>query len=314
MEVRYERLEKAFEQSSNEVKSLKKKLKEAQNSINESDSNVEISEEEEFLIKNKSKGFRKTSPQCEPEAKFKCTVCKDTFNKERVFNKHMEMHDKDGDWTCGDLECSFQTISKEKLMNHKHIAHPRAISEGEGGRSVTRNKEASEITCYSCNKQFVYKIDLVKHVQETHRAFKPCRNRNNCSYGGKETGGRCHFSHRKYPEDHHVCYECGDYFRTVHDLMMHRKTSHMVPTCKEFLKNKCDRSNNDCYYSHQKKAHSITQNIEQPSYQGQGFWEPPSNLAPPSQELISPKGPSQSEWIQMKTMLMELNKMVAKLQ
>ena len=171
MEVRYERLEKAYEQASNEVKSLKKKLKEAQNSINESDLNVEISEEEEFLIKNKSKGFRKTSPQCEPETKFKFTVCKDTFNKERVFNKHMEMHDKDGDWTCEDLECSFQTISKEKLMNHKRIAHLRAISEGEGGRSVGRKKEASEITCHSCNKQFVYKIDLVKHVQEMHRAL-----------------------------------------------------------------------------------------------------------------------------------------------
>ena len=101
-------------------------------------------------------------------------MCKDTFNKERIFNKHMETHDKDGDWTCGDLECNFQTISKEKLMKHKQVAHPRARSEDEDVRPARMNKVNSEITCHSCNKQFVYKIDLGKHVRETHRAFKPC--------------------------------------------------------------------------------------------------------------------------------------------
>ena len=44
----------------------------------------------------------------------------------------------------------------------------------------------------------------------------------------------------------------------------------------------------------------------------QGFWDPPSNLAPPSKGPEVNQGPTQSEWIQMKNMLMYLNQMMTK--
>ena len=97
--------------------------------------------------------------------------------------------------------------------------------------------------------------------------------------------------------------------------MKHRKAIHKVPICKDFLKKSCEFSSDDCYFTHTNGAQT---NTAQEKTQGfilapppaQGFWETPANLAPP----VQGKGPTQSELIQIKNMLLQLNQMVNKFQ
>ena len=104
-----------------------------------------------------------------------------------------------------------------------------------------------------------------------------------------------------------MCYECGDHFKTVHELMKHRKKVHTVPVCKNYLKGSCGFSDGDCYYTHNKRTQ-----IKTPQGETLGFWDPPSNMAPPSRDLRKPMGPTKSDLDQMKNMVMQLNQMVAK--
>ena len=90
-----------------ENKELKAEIKKIQSNTNySSEDDIDNTEDEETLFKYKSKGYKQTNPQ--NHALLKCTVCKRTFIKERVLRKHMESHNEDGDWTCGDFECNFQ--------------------------------------------------------------------------------------------------------------------------------------------------------------------------------------------------------------
>ena len=99
--------------------------------------------------------------------------------------------------------------------------------------------------------------------------------------------------------------------------MKHRKATHRVPICKDFQRKSCEFSSDDCYYTHTKGAQI---KMSQEKAQGfiltqppvQGFWEAPANLASPSPAL--PKGPTQSELVQIKSMLLQLNQMVNKFQ
>ena len=162
-------------------------------------------------------------------------------------------------------------------------------------------------------KDFVYKIYLTKHIRENHKSYKPCRNIETCVYKN-----RCRWNHKVYPEGNQVCFECGNDYKTMHELMRHRKASHKVPMCKDNMRNDCGYSSEDCYYTHSvqtllkrspaRKAHEPNQTKPQ----AQGFWDPPSNLAPPSQGPGVDQGPTQSEWIQMKNMLIHLNQLMTK--
>ena len=92
---------------------------------------------------------------------------------------------------------------------------------------------------------------------------------------------------------------------------------HKVPMCREFLRKSCEFSGKDCYYNHTKSLqpevpYEESQEKNLTKSQSLGFWDPPSNLAPPSQAPLTPQGPSQAEWITMKTMLSQLNELVAK--
>ena len=239
----------------------------------------------------------------------------------------MKTHNQDGDWTCGDLECSFQTKSEKQLIAHKKVAHPgtnqpqwdkneSGLKRAEGGDDHP-HKRTGSYTCRTCGKEFIYKIDMTKHIKDTHKTYKPCRNIQTCSYKDSRQG--CRYNHKEYPEGHQVCFECGKSFKTVHDLMRHRKSDHEVPVCKEFLANRCDFSASDCYYTHNKHPHPINpvtkfQKKPHSEPQVQGFWEIPSNLAPPSKGPKVLEGPTQAEWISMKNMLTKLNQMVSRFQ
>ena len=169
--------------------------------------------DEETLTNSKSKGFKRTTPQNQSEKKLSCPICKISFRKENELRKHMTCHNKDGDWTCND--CSFQTNMEDKLRDHKIRAHePNEVFQ-KTMKHGARNSGGS--TCNLCTKDFIYKIDLNKHIAKEHKTYKQCRNLGSCSYLP-----RCPYNHNEYPPGTQICYECGDTFKTLHELMRHR--------------------------------------------------------------------------------------------
>ena len=282
---------------------LKAEIKKIQsNTDHSSEEDIENTEDEETLFRYKSKGYKQTNPQ--NNAILKCTVCKRTFIKERVLRKQMESHNEDGDWNCGDFECYFQTNCEDNLKAHMHKEHKTARPSPT--TEIIGNNKSDSIKCYTCSKEFVYKLDLKKHITEAHMTYKPCRNAQSWTYAP-----RYRYNHKEYPEGHHVCYECGKSFKTIHELMKHRKSSHVVPMCKQFMKNKCDFPANECYNNHAKpKGHA--KSVENVSTQG--FWEFLQDTAPPVIDNKIQKGPTQAEWIQMKQALTQLNTMMQRFQ
>ena len=175
---------------------------------------------------------------------------------------------------------------------------------------------------------------MVNHRRQHHRSFKPCKNLPNCDY--QET---CLFNHDIIGEDTFICYECGEKFTTLSDLMCHRKQMHKMINCKKFLKNNCSFTNDKCWYTHKlndssnetenlvemdepkndeqkndeqkndEQKNDNQKNDEQTNEAGQEvpvFWEAKSNLAPPS----NPASFSQATWIKMMTMMTDLKEMM----
>ena len=329
METKYTNLKEENIRMSKEIKTLRAewKTKKAHKNKNEMcDETNSNTTEVETLAKTKSNGYRKTSPQSESEINLKCPVCQTLFKKENILKKHMQTHNKDGDWTCD--KCSYQTYEKPNLDSHKKSAHTdpqlsqsvsvNSVGAGQQEVSDVRIPDPSQVSnrCTHCMKDFIYRIDLTKHLREAHKTYKPCRNLSDCTYAPK-----CRYNHKKYPEGTQVCFECGFTFTTVHDLMKHRKRNHKVPLCKAFLKNNCGFSADDCYHTHAKQPHKESLPAQHevkktsfPSALSAGFWDAPVNLAPPAAPTIIQQGPNQIEWSQMKEAINQLNQMMARFQ
>ena len=319
LEKKYLLLEKENHKFREEIKHLKRKLGNRNDNLKSSDEESDNTEAECLPIL-KSKGFRKTNPQSESEINLKCAVCKKLVKDKDALRIHIKSHDKDGDWTCNN--CSYQTNTEDNLKVHissaHHVAPRNTQSMGEMQNSRKNEIETrphrdgrdTSTTCNKCKKDFVYKIDLTKHIREEHKTFKPCLNIDDCVYAPK-----CRFNHKVYPKGTQVCYECEFTCKSLHELMKHRKSVHTVPICRDFLKQNCGFSNEDCYHSHGNQAQpSPVKNVTKQTNKSQtpGFWEYPKNMAPPNP--TSPQGPSQTEWTQMKTMMNQLNMMMAKFQ
>ena len=323
MEEKYNKLKHEYVKSQHEIKSLKAYIRKIEDNpeVNGDTDGSDV----EYLTNYKSKGFRKTSPQTQAETNLRCQVCKITFTNTSNLRKHMKSHNKDGDWTCD--KCSFQTINEELLKEHEKNAHhfkqapttsngPRKTFEGarkEEDHMESAMEPKGKNFCTSCQKDFIYRIDLKKHIINTHKTYKPCRNLENCTFSP------CRYNHKEYPKGHQVCFECGEDFKTIHDMMRHRKITHKIVLCKMFLKKACDFSSEDCYFTHAAKSlETPVKIVENKTNQAkehiQGFWETQSNLAPPSKVPSNLPVPSQSEWIQMKNTLMHLNQMMARFQ
>ena len=215
--------------------------------------------------------------------KFKCNVCnlvQDTKNK---LETHMVNHDDDADWTCdGDPEtredCPFQINEKPLLISHVnesgHASKMLNISNVENvpfptnqDTNNTPNEENTHIRikCAFCNNTFNSKNQVARHRKDVHPSFKPCRNMNQCQFQSE-----CFFSHEPIPEGEFRCYMCGDNFKTMSEMMIHRKNNHSedLKPCKKFITNQC-RNGSHCWWPHE----------NQPSI----FWQATENLAPPSQ-------------------------------
>ena len=255
--------------------------------------------EEEALVAMKDAGFIRIGPQSQSMRKkksktFTCPICQQMFKSDSTLKKHTEIHTTDGDWNC--KKCSYQTNSEGNLKKHEKAAKHETVTEVPGG-----------IRCNLCDKCFLNEDDIVIHKRNDHRSFKPCNNLPNCPYGTD-----CMFNHNPKPNKF-TCYECGEEFEILRNLMAHRKKKHTMNTCEKFLKDECKRTQETCWYNHDKKEPAVNKSSEedkkksQETFQPPVFWERPANLAPPATL------PNHATWLKMITMMSELNKMMTEM-
>ena len=160
LEEKFTKLNQRYVRCMNENKSLKaeiNRIKVQCNTNHNSDGGRDNIEEEETLVKSKSKGYRQTNPQNEAAANFKCTMCDRTFVKGRVLEKHMKTHTQDGDWTCGDLECNFQTNNEDHLNRHKQQVH-EPKNQSQIKNNVTERAKSNSTTCHTCERSSFTKL------------------------------------------------------------------------------------------------------------------------------------------------------------
>ena len=197
--------------------------------------------------------------------------------------------------------------SLDNLNKHKdaaHISKPADIPLSEN------------FSCNLCTYKYSEKGDLEKHRKQKHKTFKPCRNLPDCPYENN-----CIFNHQEVNKNMFLCYECGFEYKSLSDLMFHRKTHHNVNECIKFNENKCKFTDESCWYTHNEQQNIMNKDNKQQDTHKQGFWDPPSssdpptvqpsvfqvppaNLAPPSPQ------PTQATWLKMVAMMNNLNMMM----
>ena len=306
LKEKYEKLKIAYTESLVKIEKLSSKVKkDEQIAVEEVDNQMEHIEED-ILLSSKKSGFLRDNPQYQPQPKpmlksIECEFCEKRFDSNNQLKKQMQDHGTDGDWNCD--ECHYQTNEKSNLS--KHID----ITKHSSKKLESTNKQKNKFACNFCVESFISVVDLTKH-RTTHKTFKPCKNLPNCQYKND-----CIFNHEKIENNNVICYECGQTFNTLKEVMPHRKANHKMNKCSKFMKNECKFNDSNCWYRHDAKQKSEKNKMEIQSpvkadkatkaTEPSGFWEPPANLAPPS--II----PSQAAWMKMTAMMKELNQMMS---
>ena len=100
----------------------------------------------------------------------------------------------------------------------------------------------------------------MNHRKATHPSNKKCRNfpDGNCTWGKD-----CWYVHSEdlmevdetseKEEQKHVCYICQFQYETKDTLKKHKKKEHTstVQKCQKYLENKCERSEESCWFIHE---------------------------------------------------------------
>ena len=208
------------------------------------------------------------SIQRKEKKKYVCKVCNKVRKSEEKLERHMKIHNEDGDWYCE--ICPYQTNNSELLK--KHIQNTQECEEtyrvefGEVFSLYHIETIKSNLNkCKLCDQNFNSRNLMARHRKDVHPTYKPCRNINSCKFQSE-----CFFSHETIPVGIFRCFECGEDFQALNTMMIHRKHKHEVKTCQNYLNSNCDKGPN-CWWSH--------------TTQPQGFWQPTGNLAPPSQVM-----------------------------
>ena len=214
------------------------------------------------IINNKKRGFKRSSPQIEPEKMkphINCDKCASKFYSGYDLQNHMNtVHIEDGDWTCD--QCDFQTNDNSKLRNHF-------------------NNTGHKLECKFCDISFQSSDALKKHKKDSHLSYKPCKNypENKCEYDMD-----CKFLHYVSSENEHICFKCGDIFGSKTALLSHVRSNHGDTPCLKFKQKKCPYLNGTCFFAH---VMNNDASGEERVRRNSGFQYPPQNLAPP--DLVS---------------------------
>ena len=132
--------------------------------------------------------------------------------------------------------------SIEDLANHMNATH--------------KKPEVSKVTCTQCKKELSSDTQLKQHMKEDHITYKPCSR-----FGANKcTTSECRFKHVKLQPNQEICFKCGDMFSSKTSLLNHIKVKHGHEICHRFLRNECDRSSDNCIFSHKyKESHQNLQ-------------------------------------------------------
>ena len=250
-------------------------------------------EEEITLVRSKQSGFRRTVPQesptpgskeptthkcmkCkfefesdgileehkkvheQPEQQFNCDICSEIFENQKSAEEHKKSQHKLAveQWNCDD--CSFQANSAAELMKHLKVTGHQPSKNVSDKRKVFADYKQ----CYTCKLDFDGFYNLMNHRKSVHPSSKKCRN---FSAGKCTFNNDCWYVHGEENEDtldNFKCDLCDKVFRGRTYFMKHKKLLHhqYVPSCEKFNRNKCSRTDNECWFHH--RTVEKTSNVE----------------------------------------------------
>ena len=118
-----------------------------------------------------------------------------------------------------------------------------------------------------------------------------------------------------------LCYECGFEYKSLSDLMFHRKAHHNINKCIKFTENNCKFTDESCWYTYNEQHNMMNKENEQQETHDEGFWDPPSSREEPTEQpsvfRVPPPNPApplsqptQANWLKMVSMMNDLNKMM----
>ena len=279
--------------------------------------------EEIALNTSKSRGYRRTVPQEEPEQKkqeirifkcskcgvelqskgileahasihiptstFKCDSCVETFPtknelENHVADDHKEMSHSD-EWTCND--CPFQGSLSSQLMKHLKLTSHQPNPTIKDRNSLFLDYKQ----CFTCKQEFDGYRNLMQHRKFNHPSNRKCRD-----YPEKCTrGSTCWYVHSdemevdNSPQKNIKCDFCNLEFETKRALMAHKKENHptRVNLCSLFMSGDCPRDI-DCWYRHsldtsRNGSKQVNSKNEGSESGNQDFQKAQTDLFPPDQ-------------------------------
>ena len=226
-------------------------------------------DEEEFnsekeVLHGKHKGFRRNGPQVQPTQMFDCTECEhsttdkkkldehvkrhkelqikcrkcgEVFKSDSDFNKHNTEKHKRGAYDC--MSCDFQTNQESLLKSHINFKH-------------TKEQDREVVNCDICDMKFMSFWSLRNHKRDIHGPQEDCFffSKKRCKFGAS-----CWKIHGpNVNKDLFTCFACKSSFKTINELMKHRKREHLelCKPCSPKEGNCCFENEPDrCWFIHQ---------------------------------------------------------------
>ena len=256
------------------------------------------------------------------KGKFKCKICNLVQNTKSKLENHMKNHEEDADWLCDGIpsseECSFQSNDRMLLVQHlKEVGHvsnmlkmtnieeiPDNTTHNATEKEVVQEIETNKRKCKFCVETFSSTSHLASHRREIHPTSKPCRNIDQCIFGLE-----CYYSHIPIEEGCFRCYQCGEEFKSINEMMLHRKRTHEgVQDCKKFLTNQCTKGSETCWFMHNARQRIQVQNVWESNHVQNSFKNTHRNTQREGNfwpAIVGGKPPDQ-----ITTMMMEMKKLL----
>ena len=167
---------------------------------------------------------------------------------------HEEDLDEDSDdssFNC--RKCDFQSKNRTQLVDHLKIKHDLYTCSSCNVTCISKNELDTHIIehhkslkCNQCGESIVDRNKLKEHMIESHKSYKPCTKYKNDNCNEVP----CRFNHIILQANEEICYRCETRFRSKTDLIKHIKEQHGNIVCHKFIQNKCERSSEECIFSH----------------------------------------------------------------
>ena len=277
-----------------ELLKLQKQLDDVENG-HTNEENTDALKDEEFIVKMKSSGFKRSNPQSIPspnkdrqegegvnvkvtEGNY-CTKCNYKGKNRVELSKHIRLKHTNNEPTptsnadtiqfnC--MDCYYQGTTQLGLSKHIHLKH----------------EFKNMIKCRNCDKSFTIKSDLMVHRKSAHKhTVALCRNypARKCNFSADE----CWWNHAEGEDKTIECYFCDKSFQNRTQVMMHRKKEHRktVKPCTKDVESNCSYEKDLCWFLHKEENVSFSK-TENEATNNSFFWQVPNHPEPP---LDNPK-------------------------